>query len=988
MTARAHFAGMAALLSALALPVQLQAQVGTVTGQVLDARTRAPIGAAQVFIEGTGVGRLTEANGRYLLRDVPAGQRTLRVVLLGFQPVVQEIVVTAGETTNVPDILLSEQAIVLDELVATGTPGGTRARAIGNVVAKVDAARVTEVAPVTSVQEMLSSREPGLSVLPGSGNVGTGSVIRIRGYSSLSLSNQPLIYVDGIRVDNNPAAGPNIRQGRQVSKLDDINPEDIASIEIIKGPAAATLYGTEASNGVIQIITKRGVSGAPVYELAVRQGAVWLMDPVNKVPDSYGIDPKTGQLIKVNLYELEREAGRTVFQYGHQQAYGLSVRGGTDAIRYYVSSDWDNNTGIVDYNWQKRLNLRANLNVVANEKLSFDVSTGYVTGKTRFAQAATNWGIWDQFIWGSPLTLDKPTRGFLRATPEAVGTIESTMETDRFIGSFKANHKTFPWLDQRLILGLDVANDVNSILFPRHPLGTAFFFGGQSLGDKTVERPLSRFITLDYATTAAYTLRANMALKSSFGVQYYDKILSTITARGQQFPAPPITTVGGGAVTSAGETFIENKTLGLYVQQEFGYKDRIFLTAAVRGDANSAFGADYKAAIYPKLSATWVLNEEPFWNVEWVNSLKLRSAWGRAGQQPDAFAAVRLYAPATGPGDQPVATPQTIGNPGLGPEVGQELEVGFDAGLFGDRLSANVTYYDRTKKDAILQMPVPPSRGFPGSQWVNLGELKSRGFEATLNGRAVAAENLSWDFGFGVTSTTSEITDMANVPPTATIRVGYPLPSIFAKKVVSAELNANGQAINILCDGGTGKYGVDQGGAAVPCDRAPQVFWGRGHPKWEATLNSTLTARRNLRLYAMVDMRTGHWMNQQDIVWRHATFCVSEACNLKNNPIVQAYKRLGENDQLGHARGGYAKLREVSATYTLPSAWVQRTGASRASVTAAARNLATLWVQQKEIFGDRIADPEMRTPGSDLTTGSMTIIPPLSSFLLTMRITF
>jgi hypothetical protein len=162
------------------------------------------------------------------------------------------------------------------------------------------------------------------------------------------------------------------------------------------------------------------------------------------------------------------------------------------------------------------------------------------------------------------------------------------------------------------------------------------------------------------------------------GAQYYTKRFENVDALGQQFPAPVVRSVGGAAVSFANEDIIENKTFGLYIQEQLSFNNRVFLTAAVRGDDNSAFGENYNAVIYPKLSASWVVNEEPFWKLAAVNSLKLRGAWGMAGQQPDVFAAIRLYDPATGPGDGSVLTPQTIGNPDLAPERGEELELGFD----------------------------------------------------------------------------------------------------------------------------------------------------------------------------------------------------------------------------------------------------------------------------------------------------------------------
>ena len=243
---RTAFVLLAALGLAL-LPGEAAAQTGVVAGQVLDATSSRPMAGAQVVVDGTQLGGLTDSGGRFRIEGIPEGEVTLRVVMIGYRPFTQ---VTSTGTLDLR-LRVTESAIELDQIVVTGTPGGTRQRAIGNVVARVDAAEITEVAPIITMQDLLTSREAGVAFQRSSGNVGTGAGIRVRGFSSLGVGNQPLIYVDGIRVDNNSTAGPNLRDGAQVSKLDDINPNDIESIEIIKGPAAATLYGTEASTGSI-----------------------------------------------------------------------------------------------------------------------------------------------------------------------------------------------------------------------------------------------------------------------------------------------------------------------------------------------------------------------------------------------------------------------------------------------------------------------------------------------------------------------------------------------------------------------------------------------------------------------------------------------------------------------------------------------------------------------------------------------------------------
>ena len=306
---------------------QGMSQEAVVAGLIVNASSLRPVAGAQIVVIDTQVGGLSDGRGRFRLTGLTGETVTLRVVMLGYQEVSQEVRVGDQDIR----LALQETAIALDQIIVTGTPGQTRTRSIGNSVGKLDAAEITEFAPAATVQDVLGGRIPGVAVLTGQGNVGTGGVIQVRGLATVSLTNEPLIFVDGIRVNNNPRAGPSIRGGRQVSRINDFNPEDIESIEVIKGPAAATLYGTEASNGVIQIITKRGNRGEAQFDLTVRQGANWLSDPGGRLPTNYWTNPSTGQIESLNLFEQEEALGDPMFRTGIVQGYTISLSGGTQS---------------------------------------------------------------------------------------------------------------------------------------------------------------------------------------------------------------------------------------------------------------------------------------------------------------------------------------------------------------------------------------------------------------------------------------------------------------------------------------------------------------------------------------------------------------------------------------------------------------------------------------------------------------------------------
>src|SRR5687768_11881601 len=307
LTVRVSGTCLVAILLGLLAPAPAVAQDGVISGVVLGAGGQ-PLASAQVHVLGTSLRVATDASGRFRVTGVSGTQASLQVRRIGYR---MEVVPARVGDTEV-QVRLSEQSVALDAVVITGTAGGQSKRELGNAVSTINAAATKEIAPINSVQNLLAGRAPGVFVNSATGNVGAGARIRIRGASSVSLSNEPLIYVDGVRVNNAVATGPQNQDfgSSSISRVNDFNPDDIASIEIIKGPAAATLYGTEASNGVIQIITKRGASGPARWNLAVKQGATFFSNPEERLWLNYQIDtvagsPTQGQVLTLDIVERE-----------------------------------------------------------------------------------------------------------------------------------------------------------------------------------------------------------------------------------------------------------------------------------------------------------------------------------------------------------------------------------------------------------------------------------------------------------------------------------------------------------------------------------------------------------------------------------------------------------------------------------------------------------------------------------------------------------
>jgi len=955
-----------------------------------------------VHIPELNTGSLSRTDGSFELNGVPAGTYTVRAQRIGFRAATQEVTLGGGGALVV-NFELSREALALDEIVITGTAGGTRARAIGNVVERLDLGAMMESRPIVSVEQALQSRTPGVSVFSGAGIAGAdGGPIRIRGSSSIGLSNDPLIYIDGVRMnsDRTQVGG---RAGTY-SRLNDISPEDIESIEIIKGPAASTLYGTEASNGVIQIITKRGSSGAPVFDASVELGVNWIPDPGGEFPVHWGIN-SAGELITfgTSLYNVETERrGEPWFQYGPIQRYNLSVRGGSDLLRYFASFNHSDTEGFVDWNWDRRSSGRMNLSSNLTDKLSADLNASYLLGSTRHPGA-----IWSEFIRGTVLTAadfggrEDHRRGFGRRGLEHFRDgFEDLNDVERSNWSLQLSYQPVAWLQTRSVFGHESSQETRSVTIFREENAPAGAWGAQGSGRKNVDILTGVHRSLDLAATANLRLTDALASAVSAGLQFNTKSRRSIGASGRDFVDRALTTVSAAGTPSASETSFENSTVGVYLQKQIDWNQRVFLTGAVRADDNSAFGEEFSAAIYPKLSATWVVHEESFWRWDFVEQLRLRGAWGAAGQQPDVFAATRLYRSFAGTGNVPVISPAQIGNPDLGPERGIELEAGLDASFLNDRVQLGFTKWTKTTQNAILVAPAAPSTGFPGSQFVNAGQISNWGTELSVDTRWLSGNRLGFDLGVAFATLRSRIDDMGGLGEIAERRTrwhieGYPISSPHALKVVSAEFvsGSSGPVTNILCDGGTGPDGRRMGGEAVPCDEAPKLYFGRqSEPTWTVSVNPTLTVLGGLRLMATVYAEGGNMIGSDVLPSRHVSWNNERITWTLDDPIYVG-QRTVDTYAMGIYKGGFATLREVSANYTLPSALTRRAGASRASLTLAARNLAILWQEQKygEIDGQWLGHPEKsafseETFGvGELSNGSM---PPASLFTASMRVTF
>ena len=995
-------------------PGSARAQEGAVTGVLVDTLTQHPVAGAQVRVSESERRAVTDAAGRFRLASLPGTTVTLVVTAVGYRPFRAVIAVGSMDVR----LELSAAVVSLNEVIVTGTAGEVERRSIGNSVTKLDAERQNELAPVPDVTSLINGRAPGVLVIPGSGQVGAGPTIRIRGAKSFSLNTNPLVYVDGVRVDNEVGSGMSRVQGGSgvVSRLNDFSPEEIGSIEIIKGPAAATLYGTEASNGVIQIITRRGRAGVrPEFAVNVRQGATWFMNPEGRVAPNWAVDSMTTPGVKdtfsFDLFASERALGREIFRTGRLEGYTISAVGGTEAMRYFASLDLDRDDGIEPTNYQRRLGVRGSLSITPSDKVDVTANFGFSRGHTQLAcEGACGRGVLLSLVFSDPASRGSVTRGFRIAPPEVLWShFDMFQDLDRSQVALAFKHRPATWFSHRLVIGEDRTHEDNQEVTRRDDSLSVFFPSSVAAGEKSVNRRDVATTTADYSATLSVPLSRwadGLTSATAVGTQFYHKLTKVVSAVGNQFPAPGLETVSSAAITTGSDSFVENNTLGFFVQQQFAYRDRLFLTGALRADDNSAFGKDFDIVRYPKISAAWVLHEEPWWRVRHVDALRVRLAYGASGQQPPDFAATRSYAPVTDGSGAPAITAQFFGNENLAPERGEEFEAGFEAAFLNHRIGIDFTYYLARTRDAILLRNLTPSLGFPGTQFVNVGEIRNRGAELQLRGQPYRSRNAAVDLNLNLATNSNDVVDLGGIdqgrgfipvpgPVDRQRHVpGFPVGAWFTGIVVSAEIDSLGVARNLTCDGGSGPRLPSgdptlPGGSPVPCGSAPALFVGRPFPNLEGSFEARVTLFRRLRLYGLVDFKAGH--KKLDNTLRDR--CGGRLCRQNFFPREYDPRFIAEMQQGGDTilnwtihDASFAKLRELSANYELPDAWARRIGARRAMVTAAGRHLHT-WTRYGWL------DPEAEfvegSPNrSELARQEFAHAPQRAQFITTINLTF
>jgi len=891
----------------------LQAQAGTISGTVVSTAGQ-PLPGAFISLPELGRTGVTNARGEFRLQNVPAGQQEIQVSSLGYRTETQTVTVVPDQVVEVA-FTLRVSALALDEVVVTGQASGVARREIGTSIASVDVTAL-ESAPINNLSQLLQARAPGVNVMPGGGKSGQGSRIVLRGAASISQSNEPLIYVDGIRIDNSSSSGiSTTTAGASWSGLDDINPADIERVEIIRGASAATLYGSEASAGVIQIFTRRGREGVTQWRYNADFGVL------NTPRDWWAISAYSDW-----FYDNMVQTGRT-------QSHQVSVTGGSESFSYYAALTARDEKGILPNGGEEAYSARLNFTVVPRDDISIRVNTGFTRRSVQHTPDANNTrGYTINGLVGGPAgQFGTPTMD-LRA-------IEAFQNGNRFTGGVTVEHQIARALNHRVTFGADVFNSDEFQLFPFGAVNNIID------GFRSNYRRQNLNLNVDYTVSLRGQLTDGIRSTTSAGFQYFDRDQGWSSSIGSGFPFLGLETVSAAITTSGAEARLKERSAGFFAEQQFGFGDALFVTLGARADAHSAFGDDVDYQFYPKADVSYILSEQVALP-DLFSSVRLRASYGTAGQQPANFSAVRTWQPESAVGGQAAVRPGNLGNPDLKAEVSTEIEVGFDLGLLDDRIQVEVTRFDQTTTDALYAVREPPSQGFLQTQLRNVGEIENKGWEVGIRGTVLELPNFAWDANINYSTNDNKIVSLGGGAPIQLqwlqfMREGYPVGSFFGDRFI--EVNGEvGLASQLLRDAnGELPEGWD--------------YLGQPLPTRQIQLGSTFSIGSRTSVSLLLDHKAGHMNHDHSMRWlMHPARAVTDTQGLPIEPGPVALRCRGNVDALTQAvcdrpsaltHGDYAfdadfwRVREVSVAYRIPDEWLGNVGIQGATVSLAGRNL-------------------------------------------------
>jgi TonB-linked SusC/RagA family outer membrane protein len=973
---------------------------GTITGHIIEAATKTPLSGVSIVLEGTKIGTTSRPDGGYTITGVPTGAYTLRVTRLGYQPMEVQAIVQSNKTVS----LITELTPVpvrLNDVITTAA--GTQKRLeLGNSISTINADSVVRAAPIRNISDLLAGRAPGTSVLQSSGVSGSGSRVRIRGLARISGSNDPIVIVDGVRLNADYSSGSGGENQAAASfstsatsRLNDIDPNTIETIDILKGPSAATLYGSDAADGVIVITTKRGKAGPARWSFTGERGTMSIKEHYDETYTGWGtsvtggpdspctlLDEAAGSctIDSVTHWNPLNHSETSPFGTGKHTQINGQVSGGSDRMQYFFSGDFLDELGVLrmpDADVTRLLAARHGDAIpdwqMHPNKLQKQAGTSRVSatfGETGDLALTTSFIHQNQRNVGDQLVVSRALQavGYRDAndgwpsggSPAEIFAPHVTNEILRGYAALNGNTRPFPWLSGRGTVGVDYTNKTDESL--TRPGDVPGFYVN---GNRTKVAGNTAVYSLDLGSTATVPVNGFLTSRTTIGTQYNRTESSSITGSGNGLSLGQ-ETFNGATTTTLSEAYDELITLGWYLEETGVINNRLFLTAAMRQDAGSAFGSDVHAPVYPKLSMSWLVSREPFFpKFDILSNLRLRAAYGQAGVQPGSSDAIRTYTPGQGFVDgvpTNVAYLNGIGNAKLLPERGTEFEGGFDLSFLEDRFTVEGTYYRKESQNALASHVLPPSSGVY-SRRENIGKVLNTGTEWNMTAQPILTQLFTWDLNFGLSRNSNKLVTLGpNAPPIGNNQEryvpGYPLSGRWEYPILAYhDVNGNG----IL------EPNEIQLGDSM-------VFVGQTIPSRQSTLTSTFGFwNSRLRITTMFDFQGGLGQVAQGLETR----CAGHKCRAAVDPhtplaqqaavLATAYPALSLYGFVQPV--SWTRFRELTIAYDVPQSIARRLHTNSATIALLGRNLA-LW------SGYMGADPEVNNaPIRELTRDDGTVPP-------------
>ncbi len=795
------------LLHAIFMPVfltislSLLAQDRYVSGVVTDSKDGTPVVGASVQPKGSKTGTSTSADGKYNLL-VPSGINTLVVSSAEF--IGQEIDITGK---SVVDIVLTASAAGLTEVVVIGY-GTTRKKDLTGAVASVQAKDFNK-GTYTSPDQLIQGKAAGVLVINNTGQPGGSSTIRIRGSSSIRSGNQPLFVLDGV-----PLSGGSARPGSVGGEysndggnpLNYMNPNDIASMEILKDASATAIYGSRGANGVIIINTKRGKTGTPTIDFSASLGASNVLKQLEVLDANEYRQALKDYNVTSGDYGGDVNAFDEITRTGLVQNYSAAVSGGTETGRYRLSLGYLDQEGVIETSHLKKLvaNLTSSFKFLESKKLGLDFNIMVTQTNEDIAPISNFVGFTGNLIsqalqWNPTHPLIKPGTDSAWIDP-AVGSTtvnplaqlayyQDKATVNTIVGSIAPSYKITNELEYKLLLSINRSvgvrrGQINRLLNFEPTLNRgAAFIGNEEETNTQVTNTLNynKQITSSFNLNAVvgyewltFKARGNYQNAQDFtnvGLNYYDYMqYSTQSSRGIGSFASPTT-----------------ELQSYFARAILNFRDRFLFTGTFRADGSTRFGENNQYGYFPSLGVAWNIAKEDFMkSTGFINSLKLRAGWGETGNQEfPSGASLNKFTL----GQQSISR-TTWGNPDLKWETSATANIGIDFSILSDRVSGSIDYFNKKTTDVLFEQTlIQPAPS--GKIWINLdGEVINSGVELTLLWNAIRSEDMNWNIGVNATFLDNNVEGLTGFYPTGELR-GQGFSDVRGQRVVA------GQPLNV-----------------------------------------------------------------------------------------------------------------------------------------------------------------------------------------------